>query len=143
MSTLLQQIGAFVRTELDLTKATIPPSVSQDIADLQTAISGINTLLQSDDVNLDSVQELVDYIKNNRSLIDGITTAKVSVADIIDALDSTEAGKPLSAAQGKVLKGLVDALTATVAGVDAEVKAIGTYADFLAGYNTPPTPPAP
>jgi len=54
------------------------------------------------------MSEIVAYIKNNKSLIDGITTGKVSVADIVDNLTSSATNKPLSAKQGKILKGLID-----------------------------------
>lgn len=42
--------------------------------------------------------------------------AKVATADIVNALNSDEAAKPLAAAQGKVLDGKITALTATVDG---------------------------
>ena len=81
---------------------------------LKGYIDSINTLLESDDTTLDDLQEIVDYIKNNKDLIDGITTSKVSVSDILNNLTSTATNKPLSAKQGYVLKGLVDALTTAV-----------------------------
>jgi len=83
---------------------------------LAQAIASIQALLQSDDTTLDELQEVVDYIKNNKDLIDSITTNKVSVSDIIDNLTSEVANKPLSAKQGKVLKGLIDSLTSRVSG---------------------------
>ena len=52
---------------------------------------------------MDELQEIVAYIKTNKSLIDGITINKVSVADIIDNLVTQVATKPLSANQGYVL----------------------------------------
>lgn len=78
------------------------------IADLTTKL---NTLADSDDTTLDQLSEVVSYIKNNRNLIDGITTSKVNVADIVDNLTTSESGKPLSAAQGVALKALIDAIT--------------------------------
>ena len=54
------------------------------------------------------------YIKNNKSLIDGITTSKVNVSDIIDDLNSSATDKTLSAKQGMILKGLIIDLTALV-----------------------------
>ena len=57
----------------------------------------LNALADSDDTTLDQLSEIVAYIKNNKSLIDGITTGKVSVDDIVDNLTSTAANKPLSA----------------------------------------------
>ena len=87
-------------------------TVVQDVSDVQDAIVGLteklNALADSDDTTLDQMSEIVAYIKNNKSLIDGITTGKVSVTDIVDSLASTATNKPLSAKQGKILKGLID-----------------------------------
>ena len=71
----------------------------------------LNTLADSDDTTLDQLSEIVSYIKNNKNLIDNITTGKVNVTDIIDNLISTDINKPLSANQGKILKDLIDTLT--------------------------------
>lgn len=78
------------------------------ITDLTTKL---NTLADSDDETLDQLSEIVTYIKNNKSLIDGITTNKVNVSDITDNLTTEATNKPLSAKQGKILKGLIDAIT--------------------------------
>lgn len=83
--------------------------------DIRTLITGLtsrlNALADSDDTTLDQLSEIVAYIKNNKSLIDNITTSKVNVSDITDSLISTSADKPLSAKQGKVLNELISALT--------------------------------
>lgn len=68
------------------------------------------TLADSDDTTLDQLSEIVAYIKSNKSLIDGITTGKISTADIVDNLTTNAANKPLSAAQGVALKKLIDAI---------------------------------
>ena len=99
---------ADVVNALNSTSETKPLSAAKGKA-LNDAITAIQTLLSSNDTDLDTLQEVVTYIKSNKSLIEGITTSKVNVSDIIDALDSTADNKPLSAKQGKVLKGLVDA----------------------------------
>ena len=78
---------------------------------LEGLASRVNTLLDSDDVTLDQTSEMVKYIKDNRSLIEQITTGKVSVTDIVDNLTTNVATKPLSAAQGVALKALIDAIT--------------------------------
>ena len=82
--------------------------------DLRLALKGlsdrINVTLDSDDTTLDQMSEVVAYIKSNKSLIDAITTSKVSVADIVDNLTTNVSAKPLSAAQGVVIKTLIDAL---------------------------------
>jgi hypothetical protein len=83
-------------------------------ADIRTLISELaarlNTVANSDDVTLDQLKEIVSYIKNNKSLIDGITTSKVNVSDIVDDLVTTDRTKPLSAYQGYWLKTLIDAI---------------------------------
>lgn len=71
----------------------------------------LNALANSEDVDLDQMAELVAYIKDNRELIDQITTGKVSVSDIVNNLTTNVANKPLSAAQGVALKALIDAIT--------------------------------
>ena len=82
--------------------------------DIRLLIEGLDnrltTLANSDDTTLDQMKEVVDYIKDNRELIDAITTDKVNVSDIINNLETNADKKPLSAAQGVVLKGLIDAI---------------------------------
>lgn len=78
--------------------------------ELQSLADRINAVLDSDDTTLDELSEIVAYIKNNKTLIDSITTSKVNVADIINNLTTNVVNKPLSAAQGVVLKGLIDAI---------------------------------
>ena len=83
--------------------------------DLRLALQGlsnrINAALDSDDTTLDQMSEVVAYIKSNKSMIDAITTSKVSVADIVNNLTTNISNKPLSAAQGVVIKTLIDALS--------------------------------
>lgn len=82
--------------------------------DIRLLIDGLttrlNALADSDDTTLDQMSEVVAYIKSNKSLIDAITTSKVSVSDIIDNLTTNVSNKPLSAAQGVKLKELIDAI---------------------------------
>lgn len=82
--------------------------------DIRALIDGLttrlNTVANSDDTTLDQLSEIVVYIKSNKSLIDGITTSKVSVSDIVDNLTTNTSSKVLSAAQGVAIKALIDAL---------------------------------
>ena len=84
-------------------------------SDIRLLIQGLtdrlNALADSDDTTLDQLSEVVSYIKSNRSLIEAITTSKVSVADIVDDLTTNVSNKPLSAAQGVALKALIDVIT--------------------------------
>ena len=98
---------------LDSTAADQPLSANQGKV-LKALIDNINARLASDDVTLDEIQEIVNYVKMNRDLITAITTSKVNVSDIIDALNSTATNKPLSANQGRVLKGLIDVIHTTL-----------------------------
>ena len=83
-------------------------------SDIRLLIQGLtdrlNALADSDDTTLDQLSEVVAYIKSNRSLIEAITTSKVNVSDIVDNLTTNVSNKPLSAAQGVVIKTLIDAL---------------------------------
>lgn len=82
--------------------------------DIRLLVDGLttrlNTLANSTDEDLDQMAEIVDYIKNNKSLIEGVTTNKVNVSDIINNLTTNVTNKPLSAAQGVALKALIDAI---------------------------------
>lgn len=78
---------------------------------IQGLTTRLNTLADSDDETLDQLSEIVTYIKNNKSLIDGITTSKVNVSDIVNDVVTNVSNRPLSAAQGVVLKGLIDAIS--------------------------------
>lgn len=88
------------------------PESHYDIRELITGLTNrLNALADSDDETLDQLSEIVAYIKSNKNLIDSITTGKVSVSDIVDNLTSSATNKPLSAAQGKALKALIDGIT--------------------------------
>ena len=97
--------------------------------DLRLALQGlsdrINAALDSDDTTLDQMSEVVAYIKSNKSLIDAITTSKVSVSDIVNDLVSNAADKPLSAAQGVALKSLIDELRTLIPEVGSGIAVSG------------------
>lgn len=104
---------AFVQTTIS--NHNISESAHNDIRILITELTTrLNTLADSDDTTLDQLSEIVAYIKNNKELIDCITTSKVNVSDIIDDLTSADPEKPLSSKQGTVLKGLITDLVAIV-----------------------------
>lgn len=90
-------------------------NVSEDAHnDIRLLISGLssrlNAVANSTDEDLDQLAEIVTYIKTNKTLIDSITTSKVSVSDIIDNLTTSVSNKPLSAKMGVELKRLIDAI---------------------------------
>lgn len=86
----------------------------------------LNAVANSDDETLDQIAELVAYIKDNRTLIEQVTTGKVSVSDIVDNLATSASDKPLSAAQGVALKALIDAIV-----VPTNVSAFTNDAGYL------------
>ena len=86
----------------------------------------VNALLAVDDSTLNELSEIVAYIKNNKALIDSITSSKVSVSDIVNNLTTNVLNKPLSAAQGVAIKALIDEKVSTVdlpAAVEAQIDA--------------------
>lgn len=72
---------------------------------LQTQIDNINVLLTSDNLNLDNVQELVDAIETVQTSLETI---------LVNDLTTGGTTKALTAEMGKTLKGLIDALTASL-----------------------------
>ena len=96
--------------------------------DIRLLVQGLadrlNAFANSTDEDLDQAQEFMLYIKANRDLISQITTSKVSVADIVNNLNTNASNKPLSAAQGVALKALIDALNTGKLDVSALSEAI-------------------
>lgn len=108
-----EQVGA--DSEGTANKMVSQHNVAKDSHnDIRLELEDINKRLtaffNSDDKTLDELVEIVEYITNNKELIDSITDNKVNVKDIIDNLTSNITDKPLSAAQGVVLKQLIDTL---------------------------------
>lgn len=110
-SDLDKPVSAAQQNALDSALSTHNTSESSH-NDIRLLVSGLtarlNALADSDDTTLDQLSEIVAYIKNNKSLIEGVTTNKINVSDIIDDLTTPSADKPLSANQGKVLMGLIN-----------------------------------
>lgn len=88
----------------------------------------LNTIANSEDVDLDQLSELVAYIKANRTLIESVTTNKVNVSDIIDNLTTSVSNKPLSAKQGKLLQDQVTELNTKF--INEERKNIASINEF-------------
>ena len=57
---------------------------------LRQMIGALQNLVASDDLNLDTVQEIVGFIKNNQSLIDSISTLKANVSDVYTKLEADD-----------------------------------------------------
>ncbi len=94
---------------LTSTSTTAPLSAYQGKI-LADRLAILETLVGSDDTDLDTIQEIVNYIKSNKSVIDTLSSSKIAYTDIVDNLTSALANKPLSANQGVVIKALIDAI---------------------------------
>ena len=85
--------------------------IRETIAQLATRL---NTIANSTDIDLDQLAEIVDYIKSNRTLIESVTTAKISYSDIVNDLQTNDARKPLSAQMGKELAEMIKRGSVTI-----------------------------
>jgi hypothetical protein len=132
-SELTNDSSFITSTETD-NKITSHNTIDTSHNDIRLAIKEVsdrlNAFLDTDDKTLDQLSEIVDYITNNKELIDNITTGKVSVADIIDNLTTSVSNKPLSAKQGVALKALIDGLVLTVSEIDMSRPYIGANGNW-------------
>ena len=98
--------------ERKVSEHDISTAAHNDIRSLINELtSRLNTLADSDDATLDQLSEIVSYIKNNKNLIEGVTTNKINTSDIINDLTTDISTKVLSAAQGVKIKRLIDSIT--------------------------------
>ena len=74
--------------------------------------AAVEAFLDINDTKFDQLSELVALIEANADSIEKVTNGKVNVSDIINNLTTDASNKPLSAAQGVILKGLIDDLVA-------------------------------
>lgn len=103
---------------------------AETVKTLKSQINAINTLLTSDNVNLDTVQEIVDAIE----------TVQISLSTIlVNDLTTGGTAKALTAEMGKSLKGLIDTITTTVSGKQASLTDLifGTFINGLTPKTTP------
>lgn len=106
--------GGDANTE-DITKAISKHNVDENAHnDIRIVIAEVKSALEAfldiDDPTFDQLSELIEKIRENAGTITELTNGKVNVSDIVNNLTTNVVNKPLSAAQGVVLKGLVDEL---------------------------------
>jgi len=90
-------IHADVVNNVTSTAIDVPLSAAQGKV-LKDLIDAINTLLTSDNTDLDSLQEIVDYIETNRTDLDSLGISNITgLQAALDLKQNTEAGKGLSA----------------------------------------------
>ena len=78
--------------------------IRQELTDIRDQLLAF---LDTDEDTLDQLSELISAIMANKTSVDALTTGKINTSDIIDNLSTNSAHKPLSAAQGVILKELV------------------------------------
>ena len=90
-------VHADVVNNVTSTAVDVPLSAAQGKV-LKDLIDAINTLLTSDNTDLDSLQEIVDYIETNRTDLDNLGISNITgLQAALDLKQNTEAGKGLSA----------------------------------------------
>lgn len=111
-----QSQDELLATKQEVTEHNTSPAAHNDIRTLiSTLTTRLNALADSDDTTLDQLSEIVAYIKNNKDLIDGVTTSKVNVSDIISSVtsfqDNTLSGKIVDALVIKELLSSIKQIT--------------------------------
>lgn len=97
--------------------------ISAALASLKTTLNDFLTG-EDNEGDIDRLVELVKAIQANKDSIDGLIADNVRKDDIVNALTSEDATKVLSAAQGKALKDLIDALETSL---NAKLEAAHTH----------------
>ncbi|PJZ43628.1 hypothetical protein CH361_19480, partial [Leptospira brenneri] len=95
-------INALQLTVIDIltshtSTATNKAASAYSVKQLADQIHTINEIISSNDVDLDTLQEIVNLIKENTVDLAAYATGKVNVSDIVDDTDSEIANKPASA----------------------------------------------
>lgn len=131
---------AKVTANVNTAISTIRDGVASDgdtLAKLRTMVVNLRGLIVSNDVNLDSIQEIVDYVKSNKTLIDNITTNKINTSDIVNDFIHTDINKPASANTVKILNDLLSTLSLSVSNqgvsIATLISAWGSKVDEEAG----------
>ena len=88
---------------------------------LNDAIVAINTLLTSNDTSLDELQEIVDYIKLNRTTLNALSISSIAgLQTALNAKVDVVAGKALS--ENDFTTALLNKLNGIAAGAEVNVK---------------------
>jgi hypothetical protein len=101
-----------IKTYIDNQDSVLSESTATSLSSLSTQIAALQTLTSSNDLDLDTVQEIVEFIKTTRDSLNTI---------LVNDLTTGGIGKALTAEQGKVLKALIDAVNTAAAELTARV----------------------
>jgi len=126
LSSLATALGTDIKTLTALVNTKATP------ADITSAV---NNLVNASPTTLDTLKEIAEALNNDPNAYDTLLSAiglRVLISDIVNDLTSTVTNKPLSAAQGKALKDLIDQFSSAgyvdAAGARAAVGAVAGIA---------------
>lgn len=130
--------NAYTKTETDTAISThnVNASAHSDIRTLISELAAkLNALANSDDTTLDQMAEVVAYIKDNRGLIEGITTTKANKDYVDSELDKKANSSDLAdvATSGKY---------SDLSGTPTSLPASGGNADTVGGFTVGTNVPA-
>lgn len=109
--------------------AGVPLSANQGKV-LKDAVDAINTLLTSNETDLDTIQEIVDYIETNRETLESLGISNISgLQDALDSKVDKITGKGLSA------NDFTDLLLAKLNAIEAGAE-VNVQADWTESVNT-------
>ncbi|RXJ93331.1 hypothetical protein CRV00_11815 [Malaciobacter molluscorum] len=102
----------------------------------------LSSILSCDDTSLDQLQDIVNYIKENRKRIESLSAydeqtldkkldLKVNISDIVDNLLSTLSDVPLSANQGRVLDEKIKIISESITSIKTLLASDDTSLDEL------------
>lgn len=106
-------VDQMVSNAVDAAVSALQTGDIKTLSDALTLLKGsVDTFMtgEPDAGAIDRLSELVAAIQANKDTVDALLTDKVDKTAIYDGLDSTDATKVLSAAQGKALKALIDGI---------------------------------
>lgn len=144
-NTLMKELGAFVGQQFASVIGGATGNYNS-LGKLEVLIKGLDTLVRGSDEggDFDTLTQIKAFLTMHKNDILAIVNKldKMSVVNVLTVTnDAANQGKALAAPQGKVLKDLIDGVTASV-GVKADRAEIvskaefGTVAEFTSAFNT-------
>ena len=132
------QAGAYTTFEVDSlladkldANATAQNSLLFDGRSFNQASTEIINTVTKADVGLGNVDNTADADKPVSTAQQAVLDTKVAFSDVIDNLISISTNRPLSANQGRVLKGLIDDISLVISSDDATLDEFQEVVDFI------------
>lgn len=120
---------------------TVPISSTQDITvefsndNLYASQEAIDVIATQEEVNRLAIDVIANAEEDNRAALQDIKVnllpLKLNIKDVVNTLTSTLTDKPLSAAQGKVLKTLIDNINKVLLSDNTTLDSMQELVDFI------------